>query len=219
MCTIPVVALLSLASPSETRNPPHSRSYASRYHYQVDKELFLAAEGMYTGQSVYCGKKAEISVGNVIPLREMPEGTVICNVEQKVGDRGSLARCSGDYATVIGHSDDHSMTFIRLPSGIKKTVQSSCRAMVGIIAGGGRMDKPMLKAGRAYHKYHVKRNEWPKVRGVCMNPVDHPHGGGEGKNKTSGRHPVSPWGVPTKGHRTRNPKKASSRLIIRRRKK
>ena len=185
----------------------------------MDKELFLAAEGMYTGQSVYCGKKAEISVGNVIPLREMPEGTVICNVEQKVGDRGSLARCSGDYATVIGHSDDHSMTFIRLPSGIKKTVQSSCRAMVGIIAGGGRMDKPMLKAGRAYHKYHVKRNEWPKVRGVCMNPVDHPHGGGEGKNKTSGRHPVSPWGVPTKGHRTRNPKKASSRLIIRRRKK
>ena len=79
---------------------------------------------MYTGQSVYCGKKAEIAVGNVIPLREMPEGTVICNVEHKVGDRGSLARCSGDYATVIGHSDDKSMTYIRLPSGIKKTVQS-----------------------------------------------------------------------------------------------
>ena len=94
------------------------------YHHQTDKELFLAAEGMYTGQSVYCGKKAEIAVGNVIPLREMPEGTVICNVEHKVGDRGSLARCSGDYATVIGHSDDKSMTYIRLPSGIKKTVQS-----------------------------------------------------------------------------------------------
>lgn len=191
MCTIPVVALLSLVSPSETRNSPSKHPYACSYHYQVDKELFLAAEGMYTGQSVYCGKKAEISVGNVIPLREMPEGTVICNVEQKVGDRGSLARCSGDYATVIGHSDDHSMTFIRLPSGIKKTVQSSCRAMVGIIAGGGRMDKPMLKAGRAYHKYHVKRNEWPKVRGVCMNPVDHPHGGGNhqhiGKPSTRGR--------------------------------
>ena len=73
---------------------------------------------------LYCGKKAEIAVGNVIPLREMPEGTVICNVEHKVGDRGSLARCSGDYATVIGHSDDKSMTYIRLPSGIKKTVQS-----------------------------------------------------------------------------------------------
>ena len=94
------------------------------YHDQVDKELFLAAEGMYTGQSVYCGKKAEIAVGNVLPLREMPEGTVVCNVEHKVGDRGSLARCSGDYATVIGHSDDKTMTYIRLPSGIKKTVQS-----------------------------------------------------------------------------------------------
>ena len=96
------------------------------YHYQVDKELFLAAEGMFTGQSVYCGKKAEISIGNVLPLRELPEGTVVCNVEHKAGDRGSLARCSGDYATVIGHSDDRSMTFIRLPSGIKKTVQSRC---------------------------------------------------------------------------------------------
>ena len=94
------------------------------YHYQVDKELFLAAEGMYTGQSVYCGKKAEIAVGNVLPLREMPEGTVVCNVEHKVCDRGSLARCSFYYATVIGHSDDKTMTYIRLPSGIKKTVQS-----------------------------------------------------------------------------------------------
>lgn len=81
---------------------------------------------MFTGQSVYCGKKAEISIGNVLPLRELPEGTVVCNVEHKAGDRGSLARCSGDYATVIGHSDDRSMTFIRLPSGIKQTVQSRC---------------------------------------------------------------------------------------------
>ena len=94
------------------------------YHFKVDKELFLAAEGMFTGQSVFCGKKADISVGNVLPLRELPEGTVVCNVEHKVGDRGSLARCSGDYVTVIGHSDDRSMTFIRLPSGIKKTVSS-----------------------------------------------------------------------------------------------
>ena len=86
----------------------------------------MAAEGMFTGQSVYCGKKAEISIGNVLPLRELPEGTVVCNVEHKAGDRGSLARCSGDYARVIGHSDDRSMTFIRLPSGIKQTVQSRC---------------------------------------------------------------------------------------------
>lgn len=95
-----------------------------RNRYKTDKELFIAAEGMFTGQSVFCGKKASINIGNVIPVREMPEGTVICNVEMKTGDRGCLARCSGDYATVIGHSDDKSMTFLRLPSGVKKTVQS-----------------------------------------------------------------------------------------------
>ena len=121
---IPVVALLSLASPSETRNSPSKHPYACSYHYQVDKELFIAAEGMYTGQAVYCGKKAEVGVGNVLPLRELPEGTVVCNVEYKMGDRGCLARCSGDYATVIGHSDDKTSTFVRLPSGIKKTVPS-----------------------------------------------------------------------------------------------
>lgn len=97
----------------------------------MDKELFLAAEGMYTGQSVYCGKKAEIAVGNVLPLRELPEGSVICNVEHKVGDRGCLARCSGDYATVIGHSDDKATTYVRLPSGIKKSVQSECVVWCG----------------------------------------------------------------------------------------
>ena len=119
-----VVVLLLLVLLSVIRKFFTRMSVIHSYHYQVDKELFLAAEGMYTGQSVYCGKKAEIAGGNVLPLREMPEGTVVCNVEHKVGDRGSLARCSGDYATVIGHSDDKTMTYIRLPSGIKKTVQS-----------------------------------------------------------------------------------------------
>ena len=122
-----VVVLLLLVLLSVIRKFFTRMSVIHSYHYQVDKELFLAAEGMYTGQSVYCGKKAEIAVGNVLPLREMPEGTVVCNVEHKVGDRGSLARCSGDYATVIGHSDDKTMTYIRLPSGIKKTVQSRYR--------------------------------------------------------------------------------------------
>ena len=122
-----VVVLLLLVLLSVIRKFFTRMSVIHSYHYQVDKELFLAAEGMYTGQSVYCGKTAEIAVGNVLPLREMPEGTVVCNVEHKVGDRGSLARCSGDYATVIGHSDDKTMTYIRLPSGIKKTVQSRYR--------------------------------------------------------------------------------------------
>jgi large subunit ribosomal protein L8e len=132
---------------------------------------------MYTGQFVYCGKKATLNIGNVLPLSSVPEGTVVCNVEEKVGDRGALARTSGNYATVIGHGED-GKTRLRLPSGAKKIIPSTARAAIGIVAGGGRIDKPLLKAGRAYHKYKVKRNSWPKTRGVAMNPVDHPHGGG-----------------------------------------
>jgi len=153
-------------------------TFRNPYKYGQKKELFIAAEGMYSGQFVYCGKKAQLTVGNILPLAAMPEGTIICNVESKTGDRGTLARASGDYATIISHSDDGEKSRIRLPSGAKKTVPASCRAMVGLVAGGGRIDKPLLKAGTAYWKYKAKRNEWPKVRGVAMNPVDHPHGGG-----------------------------------------
>merc|ERR1712022_44540 len=124
--------------------------------YKIDKELMVAAEGMYTGMFVFCGKKAALHMGNVVPLARVPDGCVICNLEAKVGDRVN----------------------VRLPSGTKKWYKEECRCMVGIVAGGGRVDKPMLKAGRAYHKYRVKRNSWPKVRGVAMNPVEHPHGGG-----------------------------------------
>jgi len=148
------------------------------YKYKTVKYNFIAVEGLYTGQFIYCGKKANLVIGNVLPIGIMPEGTIISNVESKVGDRGSFARASGNYATIISHNPDASTSKIRLPSGAKKTVPSSCRAIVGVVAGGGRIDKPMLKAGRAHHKYKAKRNCWPIVRGVCMNPVDHPHGGG-----------------------------------------
>merc|ERR1712226_1054798 len=148
------------------------------YKFKQVKENFIAAEGMYSGQFVYCGKKAQLKIGNVLPISEMPEGTIICNVENQPGDRGKMARASGDYASVISHNSDTGKSRVRLPSGSKKTVQSTCRAMIGICAGGGRCDKPMLKAGRAFHKYRVKRNCWPHVRGVAMNPVEHPHGGG-----------------------------------------
>ena len=96
----------------------------------------------------------------------------------KVGDRGKLAKASGNSAVIISHNQDTGKTRIKLPSGSKKVLDSRCRATVGVIAGGGRIDKPLLKAGRAYHKYKVKRNCWPKVRGVAMNPVEHPFGGG-----------------------------------------
>jgi len=148
------------------------------YKYKQVTHTFIAAEGMYSGQFIYCGKKAALTVGNVLPLSAMPEGTIICNVEGKQGDRGSFARTSGNYATIISHNPDEGKTRVRLPSGAKKTVPTSARAMVGIVAGGGRIDKPVLKAGNSYHKYKAKRNSWPIVRGVAMNPVDHPHGGG-----------------------------------------
>merc|ERR1711971_1050372 len=148
------------------------------YRYKIKKELFVAAEGMYTGQFVYCGKKSQLTIGNVMPIGHMPEGTIVCNLEEKTGDRGKLARASGNYATVIAHNADTKKTRVKLPSGSKKVIPSANRAMVGCIAGGGRIDKPILKAGRAYHKYRVKRNSWPKVRGVAMNPVEHSHGGG-----------------------------------------
>ncbi|RKP12369.1 60S ribosomal protein L2 [Piptocephalis cylindrospora] len=161
------------------RGAPLARvQFRDAYRYKLNTQTFIATEGMYTGQFVYAGKKATLAVGNTLPLGSMPEGTIICNVEEVPGDRGSLARTSGNYATVIGHSDNDRKTRIKLPSGSKKVINSACRATIGIVAGGGRIDKPLLKAGRAFHKYRVKRNCWPKTRGVAMNPVDHPHGGG-----------------------------------------
>ena len=146
--------------------------------YGKKEEVMIAAEGMHTGQSLYCGINARLSIGNILPLGKTPEGASIYNVELTTGDRGKLARCSGNYATVISHNTDTGKTRIRMPSGSKKTLDSRARCQIGIVAGGGRIDKPILKAGRAYHKYKVKKNNWPHVRGVCMNPVEHPHGGG-----------------------------------------
>ncbi|XP_025249498.1 60S ribosomal protein L8 isoform X2 [Theropithecus gelada] len=136
------------------------------------------AKGIHTGQFVYCGKKAQLNIGNVLPVGTMPEGTIVCCLEEKPGDRGKLARASGNYATVISHNPETKKTRVKLPSGSKKVISSANRAVVGVVAGGGRIDKPILKAGRAYHKYKAKRNCWPRVRGVAMNPVEHPFGGG-----------------------------------------
>ncbi|KAK6134938.1 hypothetical protein DH2020_031316 [Rehmannia glutinosa] len=155
------------------RGAPLARvTFRHPFRFQHQKELFVAAEGMYTGQFVYCGKKANLVVGNVLPLRSIPEGAVVCNVEHHVGDRGVLL---GLLVTMLLSS--HTILTMEL-LGSKKIVPSGCRAMVGQVAGGGRTEKPMLKAGNAYHKFRVKRNSWPKVRGVAMNPVEHPHGGG-----------------------------------------
>jgi large subunit ribosomal protein L8e len=162
------------------------------YKFKLHTETFIANEGMYTGQFIYCGKRAALTVGNVLPVGSMPEGTVVSNVEEKIGDRGCLGKTSGNYITIVGHNPDDGKTRIKLPSGAKKVIHSTSRGMIGIVAGGGRTDKPLMKASRAKHKYAVKRNSWPKTRGVAMNPVDHPHGGGNhqhiGKASTISRY-------------------------------
>ena len=161
------------------RGAPLARvSFRDPIRYKHQKETFIAAEGMYTGQFIYSGKKATLTIGNVKNVGSMPEGTVICNIERYAGDRSAIARSSGTYGIIVAHNPDAGVTRIKLPSGSKKLIPSSCRAMVGQVAGGGRTEKPLLKAGSAYHTYKVKRNCWPKVRGVAMNPVEHPHGGG-----------------------------------------
>ncbi|CDJ45361.1 50S ribosomal protein L2, apicoplast [Eimeria tenella] len=153
-------------------------SFRDAYRYRINKERMLAVEGLHTGQFIHCGKKADLTIGNVLPLGKVPEGTVVCSVEEKAGDRGTIAKTSGTFATVVGHSEETGKTRVRLPSGARKTLPSRSRCIIGLVAGGGRIDKPLLKAGTAYHKYKAKRNCWPKVRGVAMNPVEHPHGGG-----------------------------------------
>ena len=139
------------------------------YKFKQHTEFFIAVEGMYTGQFVYCGSKgrstlsmlffsvfkndyliASLTVGNILPVNSMPEGTIVSNVEAKLGDRGVLARSSGVSAIVIGHSEDGKKTRVRLPSGVRKSVEGGCRAMVGVVAGGQRVDKPLLKANNSY---------------------------------------------------------------------
>ena len=170
-------------------------TFRDPYKYKLREEPFIANEGVYTGQFIYCGKKATLNVGNVLPLGAMPEGTIASNVEEKIGDRGALGRTSGNYVIIVGHNPDENKTRVKLPSGAKKIISSDARGVIGIVAGGGRIDKPMLKAGRAFYKYRVKRNSWPKTRGVAMNPVDHPHGGGNhqhiGAPSTIGRRAVA----------------------------
>jgi len=135
-----------------------------------------ATEGMYVDQLVEVGPEARPVNGNILPVGKIPEGAQICNVEIRPGDGGKLARAPGAYAIVLGRSGNK--TIIQLPSGKIREVPNEARAMVGVVAGGGRLEKPLLKAGAAYHKWKVKAHKWPRVRGVAMNAVSHPHGGG-----------------------------------------
>ncbi len=140
---------------------------------------YIPPEGAYVGQEIEIGPRAEPVTGNVLPLADIPDGTLVCNVEIRPGDGGKIARRSGTYALVFSHDGDR--VILRLPSGKDKIVSAKARATIGVVAGGGRTEKPLLKAGNAYYRERVHPKRWPKVRGVAMNAASHPHGGGSHK--------------------------------------
>ncbi|WP_290819316.1 50S ribosomal protein L2 [Halovivax sp.] len=141
-----------------------------------ERRLVLAPEGVTVGDEIQVGISAEIRPGNTLPLAEIPEGVPVCNVEAKPGDGGKFARASGVNADLITH--DRNAAVVQLPSGEVKRLDPSCRATIGVVAGGGRTEKPFVKAGNKYHKMRARGTKWPRVRGVAMNAVDHPFGGG-----------------------------------------
>jgi len=141
-----------------------------------DQRFVLAPEGVGIGETIQIGITAEIKPGNTLPLAEIPEGVPVCNVEARPGDGGRFARASGVNATLITHDRDAAV--VQLPSGQVKRLDPQCRATIGVVAGGGRTEKPFVKAGKKHHKLRARGTKYPRVRGVAMNAVDHPFGGG-----------------------------------------
>ena len=158
------------------------------------------------GDVIISGEKADIKPGNAMPLANIPIGTIIHNVELKPGKGGQIARSAGTYVQLVGR--DQSYSILRLNSGEQRMTRSECMATIGAVSNPDNKNIKLAKAGRS--RWLGKR---PSVRGVAMNPVDHPHGGGEGKT-SGGRHPVTPWGKPTKGKKTRS-NKSTDKLILR----
>jgi len=175
-----------------------------------EKAYILAPQRLAKGDTVIAGKKADIKPGNAMPIRAIPVGTIIHNIEMKPGKGGQIARSAGAYAQLVGRDGGYAQ--IRLKSGEVRLIHQECMATIGAVSNPDHMNINLGKAGRK--RWLGKR---PQVRGVAMNPVDHPHGGGEGRT-SGGRHPVTPWGKPTKGARTRS-NKASDKFIIRSRHK
>ncbi len=160
---------------------PSRAAPVARIRYAGGQErLVLAPEGIKVGDRLTCGISAPVERGNTLYLAEVPEGTLIHNIENHPGDQGRLVRAAGTYATLIAH--DVGQAVIQLPSGEIRPFNPRCRATVGVVAGGGRMDKPFVKAGKRHHLMLSKGKPYPKVRGVAMNVVDHPFGGGRGKH-------------------------------------
>ncbi len=187
---------------------PNRSSYIALLHYaDGEKAYILAPARLQVGATVQSGPGSEITVGNCLPLAAMPIGTVVHNVELQPGRGGQMGRAAGTAIQLM--AKEGTMATLRLPSGEMRLVRSECRATVGAI---GNSDHQNVKIGKAGRKRHMGVR--PQTRGTAMNPVDHPHGGGEGST-TAGRHPVTPWGKPTLGYRTRKKNKASDRYIVR----
>jgi large subunit ribosomal protein L2 len=193
-------------------DPNRSARIALLHYADGEKRYILAPGKLSVGDTVTSGPGSDIKPGNALALSDIPTGTVIHAIELQPGRGAALARSAGTSCQLMAKEGVYAI--LRMPSSEMRMVPLTCRATIGVVGNAEHEGVSIGKAGR--NRWLGKR---PTVRGTAMNPVDHPHGGGEGKNKSAGRHPVTPWGVPTKGHRTRNKKKASSALIIRRRKK
>ena len=192
-------------------DPNRSARLALLHYVDGEKRYILAPQGLAVKDTVQSGPSAEVKPGNALPLAQMPLGTTIHNLELKPGKGGQLIRSAGGFAQVMGRDDAYVQ--VRLKSGEMRRILGACMATVGQVGNLDHENETVGKAGRS------RWRGWrPHVRGVAMNPVDHPHGGGEGKSGQGNPHPVSPWGLPTKGYKTRQ-NKATDKFIIARRKK
>jgi len=188
---------------------PNRTAFIALIAYEDGERAYiLAPQRVSVGDKVVSGVQADIKPGNAMPMKNIPVGTIIHNVEMKPGKGGQIARSAGTYVQLIGKDQGYAQ--LRLSSGELRMVLSECMATIGAVSNPDQQNIKLGKAGR--NRWLGKR---PSVRGVAMNPIDHPHGGGEGRT-SGGRHPVTPWGKPTKGKRTRSNKK-TDRLIMRRR--
>jgi large subunit ribosomal protein L2 len=188
-------------------DPNRSGHIALLHYVDGEKRYILAPQRLQVGMTVVSGEDAEIQVGNSLPLARIPTGTVVHSVELTPGRGGQLGRSAGAAIQLV--AKEGKQATLRLPSGEMRIVPVVCRATIGAIGNQDHENVSIGKAGRNRH-----RGIRPQTRGTAMNPVDHPHGGGEGKT-TAGRHPVTPWGVPTLGYRTRKKGKRSDKLIVR----
>jgi large subunit ribosomal protein L2 len=191
-------------------DPNRSANIALLHYLDGEKRYILAPHKLQVGDRVISGPGAEIRPGNAVSLRAIPLGTYVHNIELKKGHGGQLARSAGSYGRLMAKEGKYAL--IKLPSGEVRMILQDCKATIGQVGNLEQENVSIGKAGRS--RWLGKR---PRVRGVAMNPVDHPHGGGEGKS-SGGRHPVTPWGVPTKGYKTRI-RKPTDRLIVKRRSK